>query len=85
MSWLPSCRRRWAHIIGVRLSESSAETPIAVASVTANSRKRRPMTPLMKRRGMSTATSETVSERMVNPICFAPLIAASKGRSPSSM
>ncbi len=58
---------------------------MATLSVTANSRKRRPMTPVMKSSGMSTATSETVSERMVKPICLAPLIAASKGGSPSSM
>ena len=39
----------------------------------------------MKSSGMSTATSETVSETMVKPICFAPFSAASNGGSPCSM
>ena len=39
----------------------------------------------MKSSGMSTATSDTVSETMVKPICLAPLSAASNGCSPSSM
>ncbi len=34
---------------------------------------------------MRTAMSETVSERIVNPICSAPTSAASSGRLPSSM
>ncbi len=76
---------RYAHIIGVSVSESSAETPIETASVTANSRKSRPMRPPMKSSGMSTATSETVSETIVKPICPAPLSAAWNGSSPSSM
>ncbi len=58
---------------------------IATASVTANSRKSRPMIPPMKRSGMSTATSETVSDTIVNPIWAAPFSAASKGFSPCSM
>ncbi len=58
---------------------------MAAARVTANSRNSRPMMPPMKSSGMSTATSDTVSETMVKPICFAPLSAASKGDSPSSM
>ena len=61
------------HIIGVSVSERIAETPMAMLSVTANSRKSRPMTPPMKRSGMSTATSDTVSETMVKPICLLPL------------
>ena len=74
-----------AHIIGVRVSESRADTPIASARVTANSRNSRPMIPVMNSSGTSTATSDTVSETMVKPICPAPLIAARKGDSPSSM
>ena len=58
---------------------------MAMASVTANSRKSRPMSPPMKSSGMSTATRETVSETMVKPICLLPLSAASNGLSPSSM
>jgi len=57
---------------------------IATASVTANSRKRRPTTSPMKRSGISTATSEKVSEMMVKAICLEPLSAASMGVSPSS-
>src|SRR3954463_14686587 len=70
---------RCAHIIAVRVSERMAETPMAMASVTANSRKSRPMMPPMKSSGMSTATSETVRETMVKPIWLAPLSAASNG------
>ena len=76
---------RCAHIIAVSVSESTAETQMAMASVTANSRKSRPMIPPMNNSGMSTATSDTVSETMVNPICLEPLSAASKGGSPCSM
>ena len=34
---------------------------------------------------MSTATSETVSDTIVKPICLAPFSAASNGLSPCSM
>ncbi len=34
----------------------------------------------MNSSGISTATSETVSETMVKPICFAPFSAACEGR-----
>ncbi len=57
------------HIIGVSVSETTAEIMMVTASVTANSRKRRPTTSPMNSNGMSTATSETVSETMVKPIC----------------
>ena len=53
--------------------------------VMANSRKSLPTTSLMNKSGMSTAMREMVRERMVKPICFAPLSAASRGLSPSSM
>ena len=39
----------------------------------------------MSRSGMKTASSDTVIETIVKPICFAPLSAASMGASPSSM
>ena len=58
---------------------------MAVLSVTANSRNSRPMMPPMKSSGISTATSETVSDRIVKPICFDPFSAALNGGSPSSM
>ncbi len=43
------------------------------------------MMPPMNKSGISTATSETVSDTMVKPICLAPLSAASNGESPCSM
>ncbi len=73
------------HIIGVRVSETNAETRIVMARVMANSRNSRPTTSLMNSSGMSTAISETVSDMMVKPICSLPLRAASIGPSPSSM
>ena len=75
---------RRAHIIGVRVSDTTAEIRIATASVIANSRKSLPTTSPMKSSGMSTAMSETVSETMVKPICPEPLMAASSGESPAS-
>ena len=62
-----------AHIIGVSDRRAAPETKIATANVTANSRNKRPITPPMKSRGMSTAIKDTVSEMMVKPICFEPL------------
>ena len=58
--------------MGVKVSETTAETRIVTARVTANSRKRRPTISPMNSSGISTAISETVSETMVNPICPAP-------------
>jgi hypothetical protein len=55
-----------------------------IASVTANSRKSRPTTSRMNSSGISTATSEIVSEMIVKPICVAPFSAAANGRSPCS-
>ena len=72
------------HIIGVRVSETTAEMTMVTASVTANSRKRRPTTSPMNSNGMSTATRETVSDTIVKPICSAPVRAASRGGMPSS-
>jgi hypothetical protein len=69
----------------VSVSETKPDTRIATAIVTANSRKRRPMMPPMKTSGMKTAVSEIVIERIVNPISFVPLSAASKTFSPISM
>ena len=69
-----------AHIIGVSVSETTAEIRIVTPSVTANSRNSRPTMSPMNSSGISTAISETVSERMVKPICSAPLSAASQRR-----
>ncbi len=65
-----------AHIIGVRVSDTTAEMMMVTASVTANSRNRRPTTSPMNSSGMSTAISDTVRETMVKPICPAPVSAA---------
>ena len=83
---LRSDRRRSmrAQSIGTRVNETTPESTIVIASVTANSLNRRPITPPMNSRGMSTAISDTVSERMVKPICPAPVSAASSGDMPSS-
>ena len=75
----------FAHIIGVSVSETTAEMRIDTASVIANSRKSRPTTSPMKSSGISTAISENVSEMIVKAICSVPLSAASSGYSPFSM
>ncbi len=79
-----SGRKRRALIIGVSVSETSAEMRMATASVIANSWNKRPTTSPMNKSGINTAISDTVSEMMVKPICFDPLNAASIGGSPSS-
>ena len=78
-------RRSFAHIIGVSVSDTTAEMRIATASVIANSRNSRPTTSPMNSSGISTAISENVSEMIVKPICCVPLSAASSGLSPFSM
>ena len=75
---------RREHIIGVTLSETSSEKPMASVSTTANSRNSRPTRPPMNRMGMNTATSEVLIESTVNPISRAPRTAAAIGVSPSS-
>src|ERR1700688_3291907 len=57
-----------ADIIGVSVSDTTAEITMVTASVTANSRKSRPTTSPMKRSGISTAISETVNDTIVKPI-----------------
>ena len=63
---------RYAHIMGVVVSEMSIETIIAVDSVMANSRNSRPTIPAMRRIGMKTAISDMLIEKMVNPISLEP-------------
>jgi hypothetical protein len=48
-----------------------------IVVVTANSRNKRPMMPPSSNRGMNTATSEMLMERMVKAISPAPFMAAS--------
>ena len=66
-----------AHSIGTRVSDTMAEMMMVAASVIANSWNSRPTTSPMKRSGIRTAISDTVSEMMVKPICADPFIAAS--------
>ena len=48
-----------------------------MAEITANSRNSRPTTSPMNSSGISTASSDTVSEMMVKPISLEPFSAAS--------
>jgi hypothetical protein len=77
--------RSLAHIMGTRVSDTTAEMTIVTASVMANSWNSRPTTSPMKSSGISTAISETVRDTMVKPISPAPLSAACSGASPCSM
>ena len=52
----------FAHIIGVNVSETNAETPTATLNVIANSRNNRPTIPVMNSRGMKTAMSDILNE-----------------------
>ena len=73
-----------AHIIGVSVKETIADTKIVTLSVTANSRKSLPMTSPINSSGINTATSETLKDTMVKPISDAPLRDAGSGSMPSS-
>ena len=66
------------------MSDTTVETAIAKASVTENSRNRRPTMPPMNSSGMKAATSETLIEITVKPICRAPSMAARSGDMPFS-
>jgi hypothetical protein len=69
----------------VRVSDRIADSVIASASVTASSWNSRPYGPPMNRIGMNTASSDTVIDTIVKPICFAPASAACSGGVPASM
>ena len=68
--------------MGVRVSETTAETRMVTLKVMANSRKSRPTMSPMKSRGISTAIREMVSDTIVKPICSEPLSAASAADRP---
>jgi len=70
--------------MGVKVSETTAETSTAIDSVRANSRNMRPTSPPMNNRGMNTASNEQVSETTVKPISEAPWKAAFFAPSPAS-
>ena len=61
---------------GVAVREMAMEIKMAVESVTANSRKRRPMMPPIRRMGMKTAISDMLMVKIVEPISEEPFIAA---------
>ncbi len=82
LSWVLSQR---AASIGVRVRDTTAEITMVTARVMANCRNSRPTTSPMNSSGISTAISETVSDTMVKPICWAPFRAACMGGSPASM
>ena len=77
------CRSSRAHIIGVKVKDTTAEIRIVMLSVMANSRNSRPTTSPMNSSGISTAISEMVRDRMVKAICSEPLSAACRGESPA--
>ena len=70
--------------MGVRVRDTTADSRMVMARVTANSRNSRPVMSLMNSRGISTAMSDTVRDRMVKPISSAPFRAASMGFRPIS-
>jgi hypothetical protein len=68
----------------VSVSDTTIDTAMAKHRVTENSRNMRPTTPPMKINGMKAATSETLIDTTVKPICFAPSIAERSGEWPFS-
>ena len=69
--------------MGTSVSETPADTRMDSITTTANSWKSRPITPGMKKIGISTATSEMEIETMVKAISRART-AAAKGAMPFS-
>ena len=70
--------------MGVVVSDTTIEMRIAIDSVTANSRNRRPTIPLISRIGMNTAISDRLMETTVKPTSRAPRRAASTRDIPAS-
>ncbi|KAF1021939.1 MAG: hypothetical protein GAK30_01441 [Paracidovorax wautersii] len=68
--------------MGVVVSETTSDTPMAAAMTTANSRNSRPATSPMNRMGMKTATSDRLIETTVKAILRVPSSAASRGLRP---
>src|SRR5580704_18942874 len=64
-STVRSLRKRYAHIIGVVVSEMTIDTTMAVERVIANSRNRRPTIPPISSSGIKTAISEMLMENTV--------------------
>ena len=70
--------------MGISVSDTKPDAKMAMAMVIANSYKKRPTIPGIKKTGMNTATKETVIEMTVNEISRDPLNAASLGDNPCS-
>src|SRR5579864_9066170 len=70
--------------MGVAVREITMDRAMATKRITANSRNRRPTTPLIIRMGMKTEMSETLIDNTVKPISSAPLRAACIGFMPFS-
>ena len=71
--------------IGVRVRATKAEISTDAATPTPNSRKSRPVTPLMKAMGRKTMTRVRLIAITAKAISDVPFRAASRGDSPSSM
>ncbi len=71
--------------MGVAVSDTIIEMTMAIVSVTANSRNRRPTMPPIIRMGMKTAINDRLIETMVKPTSRAPSSAASTRGMPFSM
>src|ERR1039458_10380547 len=82
--WPRSSLRSHAHIMGTTVRETTMEMAMAIERTTANSRNRRPTTPLIIRMGMKTAMSEMLIDKTVKPISSAPTGAACIGFMPFS-
>ena len=83
--WMRASFKKRDASMGVSVSDTTPDTRMATAMVTANSRKSRPTMPAMNSSGMNTATSEMVMDMMVKPISAAPSSAACMGFFPISM
>ena len=70
--------------MGTTVSATKVEMLTATAMVMANSRNRRPVSPVISDKGTSTATTATVVAITGKPTSLAPFTAASKRGSPSS-
>ena len=79
------CLSSSEHIMGESVRATKPDTTTAPASASANSTNRRPVRPGVNASGAYTATSVSVMATMAKPISRAPLMAAEKGSSPSSM
>ena len=71
--------------MGVRVRATSDDATIATATVTPNSKKKRPTMPWMKATGTKTATRVRVDAIAAKAISLVPRRAASRLGSPSSM